>query len=74
MANVLGVPTTRTARGIPTEVELGSEDGMPDACVLSLDNVTVLPKAFFRERICTLGPERMDAVCRALARATGCSA
>jgi mRNA interferase MazF len=74
MANVLGVPTTRTARRIPTEVELGSEDGMPEACVLSLDNVTVLPKAYFRERICTLGPERMDAVCRALARATGCSA
>lgn len=70
---VLGVPATRTIRGIPTEVELGPEDGMPTACVLSLDNTRVLPKAFFVERICTLGPEKMDRVCRALALATGCA-
>jgi mRNA interferase MazF len=69
---VLGVPTTTTVRGIPTEVEVGPGDGMPRACVLSLDNTRVLPKAFFVERICQLGPEPMDRVCRALAIATGC--
>lgn len=71
--SVVGVPATRTIRGIPSEVELGPEDGMPDRCVLSLDNVRVLRKSYFLERICTLGPEHMAAVCRALARATGCS-
>lgn len=70
---VIAVPATRSVRGLPTEVELDTDDGMPDACVLSLDNVTLLPKAYFLEHICTLGPKRMDAVCRALARATGCS-
>ncbi len=70
---VIVVPATRTVRGIPTEVELGAEDGMPDDCVLSFDNVTLMPKAFFRERICVLGPERMASACRALALATGCS-
>jgi len=46
---------------------------MPDHCVLSLDNTRVLQKAFFRERICTLGQPKMDSVCRALAIATGCA-
>jgi mRNA interferase MazF len=69
---VLGVPATRRIRGIPTEVKLDVEDGMPQPCVLSLDNTRVLPKAYFVDRICALGPERMDAVCRALSYATGC--
>ena len=71
--SVLGVPATTTVRGIPTEVELGPEDGMPTACVLSLDNTRVIPKAFFVERICRLGAGKMENVCRALATATGCS-
>ena len=45
---------------------------MPDRCVLSLDNLRVLPKSYFVGRICTLGPVQMDRVCRALAVATGC--
>lgn len=68
----LAVPATRTVRGIPTEVRAGLDDGMPEECVFSLDNTTLVPREFFRERICTLGPERMDSVCRALAVATGC--
>jgi mRNA interferase MazF len=74
LRSVIAVPATRTVRGIVTEVELGPEDGMPDSCALTLDNVRAIPKAFFIERICTLGPERMASVCRALAHATGCSA
>ena len=72
LTRVLGVPATRTIRGIASEVEIGPADGMPDHCVLSLDNVRVLPKSYFVDRICTLGPERMESVCRALAIATGC--
>lgn len=69
---VLAVPATTSMRGIPTEVSLSTEDGMPAECVLTVDNTTLLPKSFFIERICTLGPERMESVCRALALATGC--
>ena len=72
--SVLGVPATRTIRGIPTEVELGPDDGMPDRCVLALDNARVLRKSYFGDRICTLGPERMVQVCHALGIATGCRA
>lgn len=73
LKKVVGVPATRTIRGIPSEVELGPDDGMPDRCVLSLDNVRVLRKSDFVERICTLGPDRMREVCRALGLATGCA-
>jgi mRNA interferase MazF len=74
LAAVIAVPATSTVRGIPTEVPLGREDGLPAECALTLDNVAVLPKAFFIERISTLGPDRMASVCRALAVATACDA
>jgi mRNA interferase MazF len=72
LTRVIGVPATRTVRGIPTEVELGPEDGLPESCVLSFDNMRVLRKAYFAERICVLGDGRMHEVCQALAVATGC--
>jgi mRNA interferase MazF len=46
---------------------------MPDACALSLDDVTTLPRELFRERITRLSVGRMNEVCRALALATGCA-
>ena len=73
LTQLIAVPATRRVRGVPTEVGLGPDDGMPDACILSLDNATLVPKAFFRDRICALGPDRMRDVCRALGIATGCA-
>lgn len=70
--SVTAVPATTTVRGIPTEVALGPDDGMPLDCVLSLDNVTPMPKGFFIDPICRLSSERMREVCNALAIATGC--
>lgn len=70
--SVLAVPATRTIRGIPSEVALDRDDGMPDACALSIDNMTLVPKVLFRERITRLSSDRMREVCRALALATGC--
>jgi mRNA interferase MazF len=70
---MLAVPATRTIREIPTEVVLDVADGMPEECALSLDNLTLVPKALFRSRITRLSVERMREVCRALALASGCS-
>ncbi len=70
--DVLVVPATSTIRGIATEVSVDRDDGMPDACVLSLDNVFPARRALLTERITKLGPERMDEVCRALSSATSC--
>ncbi len=72
LTSVVGVPATRTVRGIPSEVPIGPADGMPVECVLSFDNIRVLRKPYFVERICELGPEQMASACKALARATGC--
>ena len=72
LASVLVAPATRTIRGIPTEVELSREDGMPDDCALSLDNVTTVPKALLTERIVALDEPRLAALCEALRAATGC--
>lgn len=62
---VIVVPATRSVRGIPTEVELDRNDGMPEDCVLSFDNVTVVSKHLIGRRITGLGPARMAQVCRA---------
>jgi mRNA interferase MazF len=59
-------------RGLPSEVLLGPEDGMPRECAVSLDNIRTVPKALLTEPITQLGPERMTEVCRALAAANGC--
>ena len=70
---LLAVPATRTVRQIPTEVVLDTGDGMPEECALSLDNLTLVPKELFRNRITRLSVERMSEVCTALALASGCS-
>jgi mRNA interferase MazF len=69
LRNVVVALVTRTIRRIESEVQIGPADGMPIACTITLDTV---PRALLAARITTLGPARMDAVCRALARSTGC--
>lgn len=70
--NLVVAPATRTVRGIPVEVVLDRDDGMPERCVLSLDNVTLVRKSALRTWICKLGAVRMLEVCRALHAAVDC--
>ena len=56
---------TRTTRAIPVEVPLGPEDGMPQQCVVNLDDILTNPKARLTERITTLPPQKMTAIARA---------
>ena len=72
LARVVVAPATRTIRGIPTEVRLGRDDGMPEDCALSMDNVRVVPKAALKRRITTLRGARLDEACEAMAYALGC--
>jgi len=66
------VPATTRIRGIPTEVELGPEDGMPRECVLNADHTDTIATGYLVERITTLSPDRITVVCAALSTATGC--
>lgn len=72
LTGVLAVPVTRTVRGIPTEVPLDDVDGLAGPCALSLDNLTVVDKGALGAPITSLGPAKMEAVCRALQVATAC--
>jgi mRNA interferase MazF len=72
LRNIVVALVTRTIRGIDTEVELGPADGLPVECVVSLDNLRTVPQTLLTESITRLGPEQINAICRALTRATGC--
>ena len=43
-------PITRTIRGIQSEVEIGPEEGLPETCVISCDNVLTVPLDDLDER------------------------
>ena len=64
-------PITTRIRRIPTEVELGSGDGLPKRCVPNLDTVTTIPKRTLTMRITALTLEKVVAVDRALKFALG---
>jgi mRNA interferase MazF len=72
LTRLLIVPATTTIRGIPTEVELTVDDGMPKACVLSLDNIRVVSKSRLIAPIASLSPIRMQQICAALGAAIDC--
>lgn len=65
-------PITQTIRGIPTEVELDEGDGMPKACAVSLDNVSVVDSWALTDRICELDMIKLERVCESLRVAVDC--
>jgi mRNA interferase MazF len=70
--NVLAVPLTRTIRGIPTELALSPDDGVPTECAASFDNLRVVPKAYLVDRLTSLSSLRLAEACRALRAAVDC--
>lgn len=72
LSRLLAVPATTRVRGIPSEVLLGPDDGLPVECALSLDNVRTIRKDWLEETLCTLSPQKLDEVCAALRYAAGC--
>lgn len=70
--SVLAAPVTRTVRGIPTELPLGPDDGMPAECAASFDNLRVVSKSHLVEKQCALGPLRLIEICVAIQAAVDC--
>lgn len=50
---------TSTIRGIPVEVALGPEDGLPKKCVVNLDTIVTIRKDLLIERIGMLRDEKI---------------
>ena len=72
LSRPLVAPLTTRRRGIPTEVPLDTDEGVPRPCVVSLDNTQPMTAALLVERITALGPDRMAEVCQALEVAVEC--
>lgn len=56
---------TTKARGLPTEVLLSTDDGLPRQCAANLDVLNTIFKSCLKGRICTLSHVKMDAIGRA---------
>jgi mRNA interferase MazF len=61
-ALVVVVPVTTRARGIPAEVPLGPEDGLPRTCVANADTITTIAKSALQGRVARLSSEKLRAV------------
>jgi mRNA interferase MazF len=69
---IIVVPLTTTIRGLPNEVELDQTDGLPRACVTSIDNLSTIARAQLVQRISTLDAAKMAEICRALNTTVAC--
>ncbi len=69
---VIVAPVTSTIRGLPSEVIIGVAEGLKRESAVNLDHVQTVERARLSRYVGHLGSEKMGAVCRALAIATGC--
>ena len=68
---IIVAPVTRTIRGLRTEVVLTEGDGMPAACAVNFDHISLGRRDRFGSVWCTLPGERWTEVRRALLIACG---
>jgi mRNA interferase MazF len=69
---VMVAPITSTVRGAPGEVLVGVVEGLKHESAVNLDHVQTVERARLVGYVGSLAPEKMRAVCRALAIAVGC--
>ena len=72
LARVLVAPITTTARGIATEVPVGTAEGVRDDSVASLDNIQLLPVDSLLRTAGRVAPERWPEFCSAMAKVMAC--
>lgn len=71
MQRVLVVPVTRTVRGLPSELCLGPDEGLPVESVASFDNIRPFPRSMLVRRLGALGP-RLHEICGVVGVALDC--
>jgi mRNA interferase MazF len=65
-------PITSTIRGLPSEVVVGTTEGLKHDSAVNLDHIQTVERARLSRYTGRLSSEQMRAVCRAIAAATGC--
>jgi mRNA interferase MazF len=73
LSTVMVAPITSVIRGAPSEVSVGVDEGLKIPSVVNLDHVQTVERQRLAQYIGSLSREKMAAVCRALAIATGCA-
>ena len=69
--NVTVAPITRTIRGIPSEVAIGTESGLKEPSAINLDNLATVPKAGLRSFVGTVSDDVLENVRQAMLFALG---
>jgi mRNA interferase MazF len=65
-------PVTRTVRGIPTEVALGADEGLPVDCAASFDDLQPINRELLTARIGALSGSLRRELCHALDALADC--
>lgn len=73
LSTVMVAPITSAIRGAPSEVVIGAEEGLKLPSAINLDHVQTVERRQLSQFIGSLSREKMTAVCKALAIATGCA-
>lgn len=71
LSGIIVAPISTTIRDAPTQVRLGSEDGLPQECVVNLDEVSSIRRERIGPLIILLSDAKLAAVERALLFAVG---
>jgi mRNA interferase MazF len=71
LGEIIAVPVTRTIRGLSTEIVLTADDGMPVACAVNFDHISLAQRTRIGAMICELRPERWREAREALLVACG---
>lgn len=70
---VMVAPITSAVHGVPSEVEVGVEEGLKGPSVVNLDHIQTVEQQSLGHYVGSVGTRKMQEVCLALVRATGCS-
>lgn len=72
LRTVMVAPITSTIHGVPSEVRIGTKQGLKHESAVNLDHVQTVDRSRLTQFVGHLNENMMDDVCRALAAATGC--
>jgi mRNA interferase MazF len=68
---VIVAPVTRTVRNIPTEIALDADQGLPETCAASFDNLQPIRRSFLTDRLGRIEFPRSQ-ICAALSALADC--
>jgi len=71
LTRILVAPVTRTVRGIPTDLPLDLDDGLPESCAASFDNLQPIRKSFLTDRLGSIHNRRHE-ICATLEALADC--